>query len=95
MSHNGDLKGIILLEDVRHLIFDPKKYHISLTHITHDCPAYVEHNEMMDVVMAKFDKCGAWNLPVLKNGKYYGYLSKSKIFSVYRDQLHCADEESY
>jgi CIC family chloride channel protein len=95
INDSGELKGIILLDDVRHLIFNPEKYNISLKHITHDSPAYVNHDEKMDAVMAKFDKCGAWNLPVLKKGKYYGYLSKSKIFSVYRDQLHCADEESY
>jgi len=95
VNDQGELKGIILLDDVRHLIFNPEKYNLSLKHITHDSPAYVKHDEKMDVVMAKFDECGAWNLPVLKNGKYYGYLSKSKIFSVYRDQLHCADEESY
>lgn len=95
VGNQGELKGIILLDDVRHLIFDPSKYHISLSHITHDSPAYVNHDEKLDSVMEKFDACGAWNLPVLKKGKYYGYLSKSKIFSVYRDQLQGAGEENY
>ncbi len=90
-----ELKGIIHLDDVRHLIFNPEKYSLELKFITHDCPAYVNHNDKMDSVMDKFDKSGAWNLPVLKDGKYYGYLSKSKIFSVYRDQLAHTDDETF
>lgn len=88
----GELKGIILLDDVRHLIFDPAKHSINLKHITHDAPALVSYDEQMDSVMEKFDSCGAWNLPVIKEGKYYGFLSKSKIFSVYRDKLSGDDE---
>jgi CIC family chloride channel protein len=37
--------------------------------------------------MATFDETGAWNLPVVENGKYVGFLSKSKIFSSYRRLL--------
>jgi CIC family chloride channel protein len=41
----------------------------------------------MDSVMNKFEKTGAWNLPVVETGKYIGFLSKSKIFSSYRNLL--------
>ena len=42
----------------------------------------------MERVMAKFEKTGAWNLPVVtQDRKYVGYVSKSKIFSAYRSQL--------
>ena len=37
---------------------------------------------------SKFEKTGAWNLPVVtQDRKYVGYVSKSKIFSAYRSQL--------
>ena len=41
----------------------------------------------MDKVMKMFDQTGAWNLPVVDNGKYVGFVSKSKIFSSYRQVL--------
>ena len=47
----------------------------------------------MDTVMKKFEETGAWNLPVIENDKYLGFVSKSKIFSVYRRVLiHFSDE---
>jgi CIC family chloride channel protein len=41
----------------------------------------------MNVIMEKFKKSGVWNLPVIKNGKYHGYISKSKLLTAYRQQL--------
>jgi len=41
----------------------------------------------MESVMKKFEETGSWNLPVIKNGIYVGFLSKSKLFSVYRKWL--------
>ena len=51
-------------------------------------PAYVYVDEKMDSVMSKFEQTGAWNLPVVEYDRtYLGFVSKSKIFSAYRDQL--------
>jgi CIC family chloride channel protein len=56
-------------------------------------PAFIESKENMDQVMRKFEETGAWNLPVVENGQYLGFVSKSKIFSVYRRVLiHFSDE---
>ncbi|HAW51667.1 MAG TPA: hypothetical protein DCX54_04965 [Flavobacteriales bacterium] len=41
----------------------------------------------MDQVMKKFEETGVWNLPVCENGKYLGFVSKSKLFSAYRKIL--------
>lgn len=95
IDDNGILKGVILLDDVRHLIFKPEKYKMPLSFICHPAPAEVSHDESLDSVMEKFDNTGAWNLPVLKNGKYYGFLSKSKIFSAYREHLAKNDEDVF
>ena len=49
---------------------------------------YVYVDEKMESVMAKFEKTGAWNLPVVDAERgYIGFVSKSKIFSAYRSQL--------
>ena len=38
-------------------------------------------------IMQKFKYTGAWNLPVTKNGKYFGFISKSKLLTAYRRKL--------
>jgi CIC family chloride channel protein len=44
--------------------------------------------DSMELVMEKFDETQAWNLPVVDGeGHYLGFVSKSKIFNVYRDVL--------
>ena len=84
----GELKGIILLNDVRKVIFKPELYdEEEIKYIMHAPPDVVDINEPMESVMDKFDQTNAWNLPVLEGGKYAGFLSKSKIFSMYRRQL--------
>lgn len=90
-----ELKGVILLDDVRHLIFKPEKYNVPLSYIMHPAPAVIKHDESLDSVMEHFDRTHAWNLPVEKEGKYYGFLSKSKIFSAYREHLAKNDEDVF
>ena len=51
-------------------------------------PEYVYINEKMDSVMNKFEKTGAWNLPVVDEFRtYLGFVSKSKLLSVYRRMM--------
>jgi len=47
----------------------------------------VASTDSMDKVMQKFQQTGAWNLPVIDNGKYVGFVSKSKLFNDYRKIL--------
>lgn len=95
LSDDNELKGVILLDDVRHLIFNQEKYDIPLSAIMHPPPAVVDCNDSLDKVMEHFDNTQAWNLPVLKDGKYYGFLSKSKIFNAYREHLSKNDEDVF
>ena len=50
-------------------------------------PAKIELGCTMEQVMKVFDDTNAWNLPVVENGKYVGFVSKSKIFNSYRRVL--------
>jgi chloride channel protein, CIC family len=85
---NEMLVGIVLLDDIRHIIFNTEMYETTYVRdLMIMPPAHVEPNESMDEVMKKFEETGTWNLPVIKNGKYVGFLSKSKLFSVYRKWL--------
>ncbi|WP_020530637.1 chloride channel protein [Flexithrix dorotheae] len=88
VGEERELKGIILLNDVRKLIFKSELYQEKqIKLLMSKPPAIIDISDSMEVVMDKFDKTNAWNLPVAKNGRYEGFLSKSKIFSIYRSQL--------
>lgn len=81
--------GIVLLNDIRGLMFDASKYDdTKVSELMVRPPDKVYYGDKMEVVVNKFESTGAWNLPVLgKNDKYLGLVSKSSIFSVYRNAL--------
>ncbi len=88
------LLGIVLLDDIREVMFNQELYHTTkVGEVMTIPPAFININENMDYVMKKFEDTGAWNLPVVENGKYLGFVSKSKIFSVYRKVLIHFSEE--
>ncbi len=84
----GMLVGIVLLDDIRHIIFNTEMYDSTFVRdLMMLPPTHVSPGEPMDEVMKKFEETGSWNLPVIQNGQYRGFLSKSKLFSVYRKWL--------
>ncbi len=82
-------KGFISLDDIREIMFDREKYsEIFVYNLVKNAPSVVSEEDRMDEVMKKFDQSGAWNLPVVDvEGRYVGFVSKSKIFSSYRKRL--------
>ncbi|MEQ9101519.1 MAG: chloride channel protein [Imperialibacter sp.] len=90
----GELEGIITLDDVREIMFneEARKSIIVRTWMTPP-PAFVSSNEKMQSVMNKFEISQAWNLPVIDDGKYIGFVSKSSIFSAYRSKLIRQNQE--
>jgi len=82
------LLGIVTLDDVRDIMFDAQKQEkVKITSLMSLPSEFIEYNEGMESVMHKFETSQAWNLPVIKQGKYIGFVSKSRIISVYRKQL--------
>ncbi|MDD2549079.1 MAG: chloride channel protein [Bacteroidales bacterium] len=88
VDSENTMLGIVQLDDVRELMFETEKYETTLVkELMVAAPEYILTNEPMERVMDKFESTGAWNLPVIDNGKYFGFVSKSKIFSAYREVL--------
>jgi CIC family chloride channel protein len=82
------LMGVIALEDIREIMFDTSLYAtVKVDQLMRKPIATVGLNDDMTIVMEKFDKSGVWNMPVLDNEKYIGFISKSRIFTNYRDKL--------
>ena len=76
-------------------MFRPELYHrFKVQKLMELPPARLSVKDTMDTVMKKFDETGAWNLPVEdEDGKYLGFVSKSKIFNSYRSVLLELSEE--
>jgi CIC family chloride channel protein len=83
-----NLCGIITLDDIRDIMFDPSKQDtVQIRELMHSPPEILLVTEKMQNAMEKFESSGAWNLPVIENGKYLGFVSKSRIFNAYRKKL--------
>jgi CIC family chloride channel protein len=90
----GKLQGILLLDDVREMMFKPELYQQTLVkELMYRPPAVLQVDEPMGQVMEKFEKNQAWNLPVVKEGMYLGFVSKSSVFGKYRELLQAESEE--
>ncbi|NER13081.1 CBS domain-containing protein [Leptobacterium flavescens] len=89
VNRNNELEGIILLDDIRGIMFKVELYETTrVEDLMHGAPEYIIYEEdNMKRVMKKFQDSGAWNLPVIKRGKYAGFVSKSKLLTAYRRKL--------
>ena len=88
-SKSEKLEGIILLDDIRPIMFDQNLYNeVMARDVMQDPPEIIDiKNDKMTDIMKKFQDSSAWNLPVVENGKYIGFISKSKLLTAYRRQL--------
>ncbi|MCX6149097.1 MAG: chloride channel protein [Ignavibacteriales bacterium] len=85
---NDHLIGIISLDDIRELMFELDNFEdVFAIELMNKAKYVVQVNESMDSVMKKFDESGNWNLPVVDKNKYVGFISKSSVFTKYREKL--------
>jgi chloride channel protein, CIC family len=89
INKKKEFLGVVLLDDIRSIMFDKKLYDkVKVAELMHSAPDIIQYEkDSMEVIMMKFQNTAAWNLPVIKNGKYYGFISKSKLLTVYRTKL--------
>jgi len=86
---NQTLIGILLLDEVRNIMFRPELYQkFTVKQLMISPPAILHQNLSMEQVMQIFEDTNAWNLPVVDDKKrYVGFVSKSEIFNSYRKVL--------
>ena len=89
VDSRNHFQGYVSLEDIRRDMFKYEQYEtMHVYNFMRSAPAYVYIDEKLDSVMKKFEQTEAWNLPVVDHERtYIGFVSKSKIFSAYREQL--------
>ncbi|MDR0427943.1 MAG: chloride channel protein [Dysgonamonadaceae bacterium] len=86
---NNVLRGVVLLDNIRNIMFRPELYNrFEVKKFMISPPGKINVSMSMDKVMQLFEDTKAWNLPVVDDaGHYLGFISKSKIFNAYRDVL--------
>ncbi len=85
--------GIIFLDQIRNIMFKPELYNTSVRELMFMPSNIVDWNDDMETVASKFQKSGKYNLVVLKDGKYEGFVSRANVFSKYRQLLKEFSEE--
>lgn len=96
IDSKGRFQGYVSLEDIRKDMFRAGEYQkLHVFNFMRSAEAYVYDDESMDSVMKKFETTSAWNLPVVRRSdrSYVGFVSKSKIFSAYRDELKIVSQD--
>jgi len=86
--------GLFYLDDIREVILEKELYDILLVYeIMRSDTCTVDVDESMHSVIEKFEKNNSWNLPVVQNGKYVGFVSKSAVLTLYRKHVVQQAEE--
>ncbi len=94
IEDGGKLHGIVFINDIRHIMFRRELYDKIYVRELMFMPApIVDPDESMDEVAKKFNQSSHYNLPVVRNGKYYGFVSRANVFSSYRRMLKDFSEE--
>jgi CIC family chloride channel protein len=82
------------MNDIRNIIFKPDLYDkIRVDELMYMPDPLVEPGESMEEIALKFQESGNYNLPVIKNGKYLGFVSRARVFSQYRKLLREFSDE--
>ncbi len=87
VTENGDFKGHILFDDVRKYMFDTSIYDTSIEKIMVYPDYIINPEESMESVVKKFEESHKYNIPIIDDGKYLGYISRANVFTTYQAML--------
>jgi chloride channel protein, CIC family len=94
VDHNGLLKGMVKLSEIRTLIFETTLYDsVKIRDLMYMPKHYVSSRDNMEEVVNKFETSGRFNLAVIDEGKYVGFISRANVFSHYRENVRQSSSE--
>lgn len=86
--------GLVIMDDIRNIMFRPELYKkITINELMFMPTHIVSPHENMEEVATKFQQSGNYNLPVIHEGKYLGFVSRANVFSSYRNMLREISED--
>jgi chloride channel protein, CIC family len=84
----GYLKGMVKLSEVRTIIFETELYEtVKVKDLMYMPEHFISPFDSMEVVAEKFETSGRFNLAVIDDGKYLGFISRASAFSKYRKTI--------
>ncbi len=88
VDEDGYLKGMVKMDDIRHLIFRQELYDkVHVSHLMYLPEHSISTTDSMEQVVEKFESSGRYNLAVIDQGKYIGFISRARVFSYYRKKM--------
>lgn len=94
IDKDGIFCGMVVLDDIRKIMFRPELYDTTFVlDLMFYPPVFVNIEDSMEEVAQKFYQSGRYVLPVLKEGKYIGFVSRANVFSDYRKRLQYFSED--
>ncbi len=94
VDEEGYLKGMLKLSKVKHLIFENDLYDKVMVRDLMFMPEfYISSTDSMETVAEKFETSNRYNLAVIDDGKYLGFISRAVVFSKYRKTLEYFSHE--
>lgn len=88
VDDEGYLKGMVKMDDIRHLIFKHELYDsVKVKDLMYLPEDYISTKDLMEQVVEKFEATGRYNIAVIDDGKYVGFISRARVFSNYRKRM--------
>ena len=93
VDKDGTFCGHVLFDDIRSVMFDQTLYDHPIEEFTVIPEYLIQPEDPMETIVKKFQVSGKYNIPVIENGKYLGYVSRANVFSTYRKTLSEISED--
>ena len=87
VTEDGEFKGHILFDDVRKFMFDTSIYDTPVEKIMVYPDYVINYDESMESIVRKFEESHKYNIVIVENGKYLGYISRANVFTAYQATL--------
>lgn len=90
----GYLNGMVKMDDVRKLIFKQELYDsVFVKDLMYMPEHFISHDDDMETLVNKFSGSGRFNIAVLDEGKYLGFISRARAFTAYRNIIRRTSED--
>lgn len=94
IDDDNNFYGVIFINQIRNIIFNTELWDTTFVKDLMYMPdILVDPDESMESVAQKFQESEDYNLPVIKDGKYLGFVSRAQVFMTYRKLLREFSDE--
>ncbi len=94
VDEENNFMGVVFINDIRHIIFNTELYNSTYVRNLMFMPdTIINLDATMEDVAKKFNETSHYNLPVVNNGKYIGFVSRANVFSSYRNLIREFSQE--